>query len=193
MREYVDIRDCIALGAHEMNSVKICTGEGKEYSVGFSKQKTGYGEKAFFICPMCGKRREKLYILGGSLLCRECYPDSIYRNIKNVPVGSSSYLAHRMRSLAKKEGIIIKRFPFCYMEYEKPIYKHFEKWHMAITKLQAMENMRFQAIFLRKRYHHEVINSILEERNTFLFTLDLYDMDRYIYDWEAGYREFVGQ
>lgn len=192
MRKYVDIRDCVSLGAHEMDSANISLGDGKEYPVDFSKQKTGYGEKIFFVCPVCGKRRERLYISGESLLCRECYPDLIYRRIKNVPVGSNSYLVHRMRSLARREGITLKRFPFYYMDYEKPKYKHFEKWHMAITKLQALENMRVQELSLRKRYSLEVINSIFEERNMFLFILDLYDMDRYIYDWEYGYRYFLG-
>lgn len=192
MRQYIDIRDCVASGAHGMDSANIRIESGETYSLTFAKQKTGYGEKMFLVCPECGERREKLYICGTRLLCRECYPLPVYQSIKNVSVGSHTYIEHRMRSLARKEGITLKRFPFCYMEYEKPKYKHFEKWHMAITKLQAFENMRFQAIFLRKRYSLEVMNSILDERNIFLYTLDLHDMDRYIYDWEDGYKEYLG-
>lgn len=192
MRQYIDIRDCVASGVHGMDTADVRIESGGTYSLTFAKQKTGYGEKVFLVCPICGSMREKLYILGDSLLCRDCYPLPIYRDIKNVSVGSSTYIKHRMQNLAKKEGIALKRLPFCYMEYEKPKYRHFEKWHMAITKLQALENMRFQAIFLRKRYSLKVINSIFEEKNFFLYTLELYDMDRYICDWDIGYMQFPG-
>lgn len=93
-----------------------------------------------------------------------------------------------MKRLAEKERITIKRLPFCYLDYEKPRYRHFDAWHMAITKLQALENMRMQDE--SKRYSLEVINSIFEEKNMFLFVLDLYDIYKYVIDWEVGYSEY---
>lgn len=193
MNIFIDIRDCVKSGARDMDSADIRLETGSVFTVDFSRQKTGYGEKLFFICPECGSRREKLCVLGNRLLCRECYPLPVYQSIKNVSVGSCDYIEHRMKILAKREGIILKKFPFIYLEYEKPKRKHFEKWHMAITKLQALENMRFQAIFFKKRYSLEVINSVLNANNAYLYTLDLYDMDKYIYDWEVGYREYPGK
>lgn len=184
--EYVDIRSSVALGAHKMKSADIYLEDGREYSAGFARQKTGYGEKMFFICPVCGAMRERLYISGEQLLCRECYPEPIYKSIKNVSVGSCKYLTYRMKQLAKKEKITIKRLPFCYLDYEKPRYRHLDSWLMVITKLQALENMRMQD----KRYSREVINSIFEEKNQYLFTLDLYDIYKYVIDWEAGCRNF---
>lgn len=95
-----------------------------------------------------------------------------------------------MKRLAEKERITIKikRLSFCYLDYEKPRYRHFDAWHMAITKLQALENMRMQDE--SKRYSLEVINSIFEEKNMFLFVLDLYDIYKYVIDWEVGYSEY---
>lgn len=188
MREYVDIRECVVLGASKMMAADICTIDGKEYSVDFIRQKTGYGEKPFFVCPVCGKRRERLYISGNQLICRECYPDPVYRDIKNVSVGSLKYLTCRMKRLAEKERIIIKSLPFCYLDYGKPRYRHFDSWHMTITKLQALENMRMQDE--SKRYSLEVINSIFEEKNLFLFTLDLYGIYKYVIDWDTGYSDY---
>lgn len=188
MREYVDIRECVVLGASKMMAADIRTIDGKEYSVNFTRQKTGYGEKPFFVCPVCGKRRERLYISGNQLICRECYPDPVYRDIKNVSVGSLKYLTCRMKRLAEKERIIIKSLPFCYLDYGKPRYRHFDSWHMTITKLQALENMRMQDE--SKRYSLEVINSIFEEKNLFLFTLDLYGIYKYVIDWDTGYSDY---
>lgn len=186
MRKYIDIRDLVALGARTMESAVIHLEGVAEYTVDFTRQKTGYGEKLFLLCPLCGSRREKLYMYRGGLLCRECYPLPVYRSIKNLTMGSGAYIVHRMVSLAKREEIPFKRFPFCYLDYEKPKYRHFEKWHMAVMKLQALENMRNQAIFFKKRYSLDTINSVLEGKNQYLYVLALYDVNRNFYNWDVG-------
>ena len=108
-----------------------------------------------------------------------CVP--VYGSIKNVTPGGSDYIAHRMCSLARREDIPL-RFQFHYLEYQKPKYKHFEKWHMTIAKLQSLENMRNQAIFFKKRYSLDTINSVLAERNIYLYVCNLHDLDPYFYD-----------
>ena len=190
MRSYIDVKDCINLGARSMPAA-IAEINGKEYNIQFTKQKTGYGEKLFLVCPQCGGRRTKLYLYAEELLCRECYPFPVYRGIKNVTPGGDEYIAHRMVSLARREGIPLK-FPFHYLEYQKPKYKHFDKWHMVIVKLQALENMRNQAIFFKKRYSLDTVNSIFEEKNQYLYVCTLQALDRYFYDWEVGYKGFRG-
>ena len=70
MRSYIDVKDCIKLGARSMPAA-IAKINGKEYNIQFTKQKTGYGEKLFLVCPKCGSRRTKLYLYGDGLLCRE--------------------------------------------------------------------------------------------------------------------------
>ena len=192
MNTYIDIKDCVPRLKPGVKYAELQIKSGSVYEVEFTRQKTGYGEKTFFVCPKCGSRRTKLYIWRGRLLCRECYPLPVYRGIKNVVMGGDDYISHRMMRFADKEGIQLKRFPFCYLDYEKPKYKHGERWCMTITKLQAFENMRNQAIFFRKRYSLPVINSILQERNAYLYALDLYDIYKYFYDWDRGYLEFPG-
>lgn len=44
--------------------------------------------------------------------------------------------------------------------------------------------MRNQAIFFREYYLVVVIQSILKEENIYLYALDLYDMDKYLYNWD---------
>lgn len=55
---------------------------------------------------------------------------------------------------------------------------------MVLKKLQELKNMRNQAIFFREYYLVVVIQSILKEENIYLYALDLYDMDKYLYNWD---------
>lgn len=196
MKKFVDIQDCVSRGPREMTAATIRLDNGREYEVQFAGQRTGYGEKKFFICPRCGSRRTKLYLYGDWLLCRSCYPGEFYRTIKNVTPGGDLYIAHLMRSLARKEQIELQRVPFCYLEYRKPKYRHFKKWHTAIVKLQALENMRGQAIFFNKRYSLDVIKGVLKGENALMYVCTLQELDQYFYNWEDGsrlYSRFKGE
>lgn len=188
MKKFIDIQDCVSRGPKKMTAATISLDNGREYEVQFADQRTGYGEKKFFICPKCGSRRTKLYLYGDWLLCRSCYPGEFYQSIKNVTPGGDIYIAHLMRSLARKEQIELRRIPFCYLEYRKPKYRHFKKWHTAIVKLQALENMRGQAIFFNKRYPLDVIRGVLKGENALLYVCTLQELDQYFYDWKDGSR-----
>lgn len=183
MKAYIDVKDCIKLGARDLPAATIKLSNGLEYNIQFSRQKTGYGEKLFFVCPGCGCRRTKLYLCAGGLLCRECYPLPAYRGIKNSTPGGYDYIACRMLTLARQEGISLK-FPFHYLEYRKPKYKHFAKWQEAIKKLQALENMRNQAIFFKKRYSLDTINRVYHNQHPLVSTCSLQELDKYFYRWE---------
>lgn len=191
MTKYIEIKDCIKLGIdNETNTVDIKVENNIERSIQFSRQKTGFGNKMFFICPICGSRRTQLFLYKGELMCRECYPVPVYRRIKNVTQGSYKYIGYRMKRFAEMNGIIIKRFPFSYLDYEKPKYKHYEKWIDVIIKLQALENMRKQAHIFGVKYKPEVINSVFKGENIYLYVCELYDLEKYSYDWEEGYIKF---
>lgn len=190
MNYYVDVKDCVKLVGKSVLSATIKLADGSNYNIQFSKQKTGYDEKTFLECPACGSKREKLYIYNKKTLCRECYPSSVYAGIKNVTKCGYEYIAYRMRNYAKTNGIYLKRFPFCYMDYEKPKFKHIDKWCDMLMKLQALENMRGQAIFLKRRYPIDVINSIFRDENMLLYVCNLYDLNKFFYDWEGGYNDF---
>jgi len=164
---------------------------GEAKSIKFSKQKTGFGEKYFFICPTCGGRRTNLYIYDHDFVCRSCTPIRVYKGATDTTKNGYMNLSYRMRRLAEKNDLDIQ-FPFCYMNHPKPKRKHEERWCDLLAKLQALANMRNQAIFFNKRYSTEVIQSVLRARNVYLYVCDLYDLYKYFYDWDVGYTDFPG-
>lgn len=161
------------------------------FHVKITYQKTGFGEKPFLCCPKCGSRREKLYLYAERLLCRECLPYSIYRGLTHSTKGGSKYIKYRMQRLAANNRIILKG-PFHYDNYPKPKGKNADEWEMILKKLQALENMRNQAIFLNKRYSDQTMRSVLQGNNALLYELWLYDLDRYFYNWDEGYLAYPG-
>ncbi|WP_312427106.1 hypothetical protein [Lacrimispora sp.] len=161
------------------------------FHVKITYQKTGFGEKPFLCCPECGCRRVKLYLFAGMLLCRDCLPYSIYRGLTHTTKGGHKYIKYRMQRLAAKNGIILKG-PFHYANYPKPNGKNDDAWEMVLKKIQALENMRNQALSFNKRYSEKTIRSVLQERNILLYVFDLYDIDRYFYNWDEGYLAFPG-
>lgn len=183
MKTYIDVKDFNKLGCKELQTAMIQLKSGRKYSIQFSQQKTGYGKKLFLICQGCSSRRTKLFVCGNELLCRECYPLPEYRGIKNVTPGGYEYIEWRMLMLARSKQIPLK-FPFHYLEYQKPKYKHFDKWQEAIKKLQALENMRNQAIFFKKRYTLKTINRVYHGQHSLLKQCSLQELDRYFYRWE---------
>ena len=165
--------------------------EGQPFHIKIAYQKTGYGKKPFLCCPKCGSRRVKLYLHGKVLLCRECLPYSIYTGLTHTTEGGKKFIRYIMERLAVKNGIVLK-LPFYYGDYPRPRRKNEDGWVMTLLKLQALENMRNQAIFLNKRYSRRTIRSVLQEKNIFLYVCELYDLDKYFYDWDKGYAEFPG-
>lgn len=161
------------------------------FHVKITYQKTGFGEKPFFCCPKCGSRRVNLYLYAERILCRECLPYSIYRGLTHTTKGGSKYIKYRMQRLAAKNGIILKG-PFHYYNYPKPKGKNDDAWEMILKKLQGLENMRIQALSFNKRYSENTIRSVLQGKNTLLYALDLYDIDKYFYNWDKGYIDFPG-
>jgi hypothetical protein len=165
--------------------------ENQPFHVRIAYQKTGFGEKSFLCCPECGSRRVKLYLDRKALLCRKCLPYSIYSGLTHSTEGGKKYIRYIMERVAMKNGIVLK-VPFYYGDYPKPRGKNEDEWVMMLSKLQALENMRNQAIFLNKRYSRRTIRSVLREKNIFLYVCELYDIDRYFYNWDIGYLEFPG-
>ena len=167
----------------------LVNGEGMD--IAFEKQRTGFGEKIFFKCPICGSRRTKLYVCQHRLVCRGCITYNPYYSITHTTKNGYENLSYRMRGFAKKHDIDLK-FPFFYMDYPKPKWKHEERWCEILAILQALENMRNQAIFFNKRYKTIVIQSVLQGKNMFLYACELYDLYKYFYDWDEGYLMYPG-
>jgi hypothetical protein len=152
-----------------------------------SKQKTGFGYKHFMICQKCNTRHTELFYYEKSFICRKCYPENIYYEIQHRAKGGNKYIAYIMRRYAEKIGIAIKRFPFCYEDYEKPKYRK-DKWVNDLKVLQALEDMRYQTIAYNKRWSNKTIKSVLTWNNLSLYWLDIWEIqDRCIrIMWEQG-------
>ena len=145
------------------------------YPVQLSTQKTGFGVRRLFICPVCGKRRTALYSINGVLCCRSCAPVNIYRARCNVyDEGGRWLIMWNMYKLMASVGVYDIKFPFFYMDYafSRPKYMRHDKYCKIIKKVQALENMRFCTIFLRKRFTATEIKNNISDEN-----LDRYDVE----------------
>lgn len=196
MLYYVGVQDVIRLmkqqEGQQINKYNMAFSmNDKPFRVDLAYQKTGFGEKAFLICPRCGSRRAKLYRYGDGLICRECLPFSLYSSLTNTTKGGWKSIAYRLNRLARRNGIVLKG-AFCYLDYPKPKGKNDEDWSDLLTKLQALENMRNQGIFFGKIYSTKTINSVLKGRNVYLYVYTPYDLCKYFYDWDVGYLKYPG-
>lgn len=146
-----------------------------------TEQRTGFGYKKFFKCPICNQRRADLYIYRGRVYCRSCCPSSPYWGIQNTTRGGLLEFEYRQRRIADKNNIEYKA-PFSYYNFllkEPKINK--EKWLRAIKQLQVLENMRFQTIFYQKKFKSDLIDYVLKNCLDFY---NLADVEKYIIDWE---------
>lgn len=90
-----------------------------------------------------------------------------------------------MYRLASKYGITIKK-PFLYLDFPKPKGWNDDEWAFGMKKLQALENMRFQSIFLNKKYSSATIKSVINGTNLLLYVYNHMEIAQYLYDWDEG-------
>ena len=93
-----------------------------------------------------------------------------------------------MERYAKKNNIEIVRFPFNYMDYiqdERPMKKGKDSFRMKLKVLQALENMRFQTIMMKKTFSNQAIRKVISEKHPILQKVSLKDMTMIWYDWES--------
>lgn len=155
-----------------------------DYSVELSGQKTGFGEKKFFLCPSCGSRRVDLYIYKGELLCRKCLPVRLYKGITDVTPGGYSYVLYKMQRLMEKNNLIDMGFPFDYVQYidqHRP-YQHWDGFLFVLKQLQALENIRCRVLFIGL-VKKEVVDEVYKGTHSLLETERLEDLKKYAYEW----------
>lgn len=156
----------------------------KAYAVELAKQKTGFGEKYFFVCPSCGARRTKLYTCGNRLLCRECGPYKPYKGITHTTPGGERYIRYKMARLMQKNGLIEQSCPFDYLEYldQRKPRGRWDKFRFTLKRLQALETMRFQAI-LYGPFPKATVDAVYQGTHPLLKTKTLADFKKYFYRW----------
>lgn len=186
MNYFIDIEQFKEDTDAGMNYSEFLSEDSKKHRIYFSRQKTGFGFKHFLSCPECGSRRTKLYEYKGRFLCRCCYPYNVYKAIQNTSIGSSKYLSYMIKRFADKHGIKLLPGRFQYFDYERPKYKCERLWVDNLTVLQALENMRVQAILNRKNWSAKTIKSVLNWTNSLMYLFDLGDIREHFIDWDNG-------
>lgn len=154
---------------------------GKEFCVNFAEQKTGFGIRKFFACPVCGKRRTKLFLNRSGLRCVECAGINPYIEIQNTTKGGYREIEYRMKRFAKKNGIKIEKWPFEYTAYSMdPAYNR-KKFQKALKILQVLENMRLQNILFKTTFRPRTIKAVLNGKHPALTRYTLPELQRYLW------------
>lgn len=181
---YIDVRDLKGKIKPDAQLVTLGIGERKQ-KVLLVYQKTGYGQKRFFLCPSCEKRVEHLYVTSkGILKCRKC-SGIRYKGIQDTTKGSYDEIAYRMKRYANKHNIDFD-FPFSYLAFANDKRCNKQKFRQYLTVLQALENMRFQALFYKTRYTSKLLNQVISGKHPLLQLLALSDLREWLYDWHTG-------
>lgn len=183
--EYIEIKQFKEKVPPDAKSATFQTKEGKENTVYFEYQKTGYGQKRFFLCPCCGKRVTKLYSMRYGYRCRECGGINPYKGIKNMTKGGSDEITYRMLKYAAKHGIQFE-FPFDYLQFATDERIRKKSFLKSLKILQGLENMRFQAIMNKTTYSSKVLSSVCKGQHLLLQEKSLYDLKNWIYNWNTG-------
>lgn len=183
MRYFVAVEDIKAITNIANASAADFLCNDKPVHVELARQKTGFGYKAFMVCPWCGSRRVELYMYHDELICTDYYPVRVYKTRQDSTDGGYEEIGYRMNRLAARYGIQIEQ-PFFYyqMIFKKPKYMHQNTWEHILRQLQLLANMRFQALFFKKRYSPKFIRYALKHC---LYLYSLYDMEKYLIYWQG--------
>ena len=135
-----------------------------------SKQKTGFGERKFFVCPECGERRTKIYCYENKekFKCRSCLDKNIYSERCNLYDGGGTALIeykffNLISKLDLKQTCKKRHIPFDARYYGscKPKYMRYEKFELILKQLTALSAMRDTVILQKCSYSTKYINGLL--------------------------------
>ncbi len=148
----------------------------------------GVASRWLFFCPECGERVNRLYLLKDGLKCRNCIKEmgvNLYAGIQHTTRGGDTELAYRMERYAAMKGIKFE-YPFDYMDFLLDDRNRKKSFRNAVKVLQAMENMRNQAIFFGSRFDAAVIKQVTTGKHPLLQKCTLADLRNRFYDWYSG-------
>jgi len=166
---------------NEMNAFRFTLDE-REYRIELSWQKTGYGKRCFLVCPFCGDRYIRLYIDNGRIKCYKCAEIKQYYPIQYTTKGGHSELEYRMQKYGMKNDIKVA-FPFDYRLFINDKRINRESFKKKLLILQALENMRFQAIMFNITYKAKTINDVVKNNHPLLAEHSLMELKDYLYSW----------
>lgn len=184
MAAYIDVKQIKEYVKPDAKTVTLKCGDRSQVIV-LVYQKTGFGHKRFFSCPKCAGRVQHLYLVNGNWSCRKCSGVNRYYGIQNSTKGGYEEIAYRMKRYADKQGIKFD-FPFDYTVFGCDERTKKDKFRQHLMILQALENMRFQAIFYKTKFKPGVIRLVTSGKHPLLKSVTLLDMKDNVYDWVKG-------
>ncbi len=170
----------------DADRVKIKTGDVEQILL-LTYQKTGFGQKRFFLCPCCSARVQRLYWNSRRWACAKCNKVNRYKGIQNKTKGGYAEIQYRMQTLAEKNDIQFS-FPFNYLDFALDPRMRKNTFRQCIKVLQALENMRFYSIMYHSTYKPKVIRMVTKGEHPLFQSSTLDDLKNNIYDWNKGNR-----
>ena len=169
--KYIDIRDL-----KEYNDDFICI---NWQNIKLLLQRTGFGYKKFFQCPLCEKRREKLYKKNQVFICRSCIDINIYKTRTNLyDEKSENLIQYYIKKYITELGIdFYEKDKFGWREVSylnflsvalkrgKPKYMRDEKYSYLIKSLFLLDSMYWKALNRKVKYTAKDIKEILQKDN----------------------------
>ena len=184
IKRYIRITDeSLVIFNKVKNDTEEFIHEIKEQEIYISKQKTGFGEKSFFNCPVCGERRVNLYRPLNKIWfrCRNCLDNNIYKERCNAyDAGGTRIIEYKFKKLIIRlnlsNTIVKSHIPFDYRCYWacKPKYMKYKEFELILKQLTALSAMRDTAILQKAKYSTKDINRILNSSK--LKKLELIDI-----------------
>ena len=157
--------------------------DSKKYTLRFAKQKTGFGAKSLFFCPVCERRCTKLYFDESGFRCATCGKINQYADIQNSTKGGEREIRYRMMRFAAASGIVISEWPFNYKNYVNDKRIKTTAFRRKLAILQALENMRGQNIFFKTTYKPETIRAVLRGNHPILKKTNLQELQQYFWSF----------
>lgn len=168
--KYIDIRD---LKKYDDDFISI-----NGNSIKLVIQRTGFGYKKFFECPLCGKRRERLYEGNNIFLCRSCINVNIYSSRTNLyDEKGENLIRYKVSQILTELQIdIYERGTYGYVvsmgtflniasEKEKPKYMREKRYGYLRKSLFFLDWMYWRCVAGIENYSAVEIKQMLEENN----------------------------
>ena len=119
--------------------------------VDLAYQKTGYGQRAFLICPICGARREKLYISNWRVGCRlHVSHGGVYRGIQRTTKGGADRIVYTMRKMSEKAFVpfaLDRDYYLAICDDDRPRYMNKFKFADLMARLYVLNELRCRVLF----------------------------------------------
>lgn len=138
--------------------------------IGIARQKTGFGYKRYFICPVCKGRRTRLYSDNKGFVCRNCLDVDIYAARKNMyDEDMQRIIGLKIATLLKKIKATERYAPIDVADCiprEKPKYMREERYSITVMRIYFLDWVYWNIEISGEKYTIREINQMLEEENT---------------------------